>query len=258
MKCIYLRTNLINGKQYVGQTIDFKMRERDWKYSKNYSNGVVDYAKAKYGLDNFQTSILKVCDTQDELDEWEKYYIKELNTKVPNGYNITDGGGGMSGYHMSEEAKIKISNANRGRIFSEEHKKKLALAKIGKQLSEEQKRKIGEKLKDKKLSEEHRRKISEARKGIKFSDETKNKLSCIARQRPPMSEITRKKLSMSQLNNEKKSKKVFQYTLDGKLVKVWESTMDCDRNGYCSPKVSSCCRGLRKTHKGYKWSYEPL
>lgn len=54
------------------------------------------------------------------------------------------------------------------------------------------------------------------------------------------------------------SKKVYQYTKDNVLVKIWGSTNECGRNGYCQGWVAACCRGERKTHKGYKWSYEPL
>lgn len=51
-------------------------------------------------------------------------------------------------------------------------------------------------------------------------------------------------------------KKVYQYTLDGQLVKIWESTAECTRNGYYH--VCDCCNGKRTQNKGYRWSYEPL
>lgn len=54
------------------------------------------------------------------------------------------------------------------------------------------------------------------------------------------------------------SRQVYQYTLENVLVKIWESTNECGRNGYKQSAVSNCCSGKRKTHKGYKWSYEPL
>ena len=65
------------------------------------------------------------------------------------------------------------------------------------------------------------------------------------------------------------SKKVYQYTLDGKLVKEWESATECGKNGYNRCSVRDCCKGGRYSpqkkkwvnivqHKGYKWSYEPL
>lgn len=51
------------------------------------------------------------------------------------------------------------------------------------------------------------------------------------------------------------SKKVGQYTLDGKLVKVWKSTHDAGRHGYHQGHVWACCRGKAKTHAGYKWHF---
>lgn len=55
-----------------------------------------------------------------------------------------------------------------------------------------------------------------------------------------------------------KSKPVYQYTLDGELVKIWSSTQECGRNGYTQINVSKCCRGILKKHNGYRWSYTPL
>lgn len=54
------------------------------------------------------------------------------------------------------------------------------------------------------------------------------------------------------------SKTVYQYTLDGELVKVWNSIHECGRNGFDCSGVSRCCRGLQETYKGFKWSYTPL
>lgn len=55
-----------------------------------------------------------------------------------------------------------------------------------------------------------------------------------------------------------KSKKIYQYTLDGKLVKIWKSSAECCRNGYERSNVNACCNGKRQKHKGYRWSYQPL
>lgn len=64
--------------------------------------------------------------------------------------------------------------------------------------------------------------------------------------------------SQKQLNNPIRSKKVYQYTLDGVLIHVWPSTKECGRNGFNQQHVSACCRGERKSHRGYRWSYTPL
>ena len=55
-----------------------------------------------------------------------------------------------------------------------------------------------------------------------------------------------------------KRKKVYQYDLNGNLIKEWISVNDAGRNGYNQGHVAACCRGERKTHKGFIWSYEKL
>lgn len=56
----------------------------------------------------------------------------------------------------------------------------------------------------------------------------------------------------------KMSKKVYQYTLNGDLIRTWQSAMEAGRNGYNSGNIASCCLGNRKTHKGFMWSYTNL
>ena len=55
--------------------------------------------------------------------------------------------------------------------------------------------------------------------------------------------------------NGKLSKKVLQFTLDDEFVREWPSLAECGRNGFCQGHVSRCCRGERKSHKGFKWCY---
>lgn len=52
------------------------------------------------------------------------------------------------------------------------------------------------------------------------------------------------------------SKRVLQLSLSGDLIKVWDSTMECGRNGFNQGNIVSCCNGKRKTHKGFRWEYE--
>lgn len=70
-------------------------------------------------------------------------------------------------------------------------------------------------------------------------------------------EDTKKKMSKLMTNNSKISKQVYQYTLDGELVAVWKSTMDCERNGFRHSEVGRCCNGTRGriTYKNYIWKY---
>ena len=51
------------------------------------------------------------------------------------------------------------------------------------------------------------------------------------------------------------SKTVLQYTLDGELIREWPSTQECGRNGFNQSAVAKCCRGERKSHKGFIWKY---
>lgn len=84
-----------------------------------------------------------------------------------------------------------------------------------------------------------------------------NPISKVKRIASLRTEEYKRKKHDSQTNG-KQSKQVYQYTLDGELVKVWESTNECGRNGYHQGNVVLCCNGKQNKHKGYKWSYEPL
>lgn len=53
-----------------------------------------------------------------------------------------------------------------------------------------------------------------------------------------------------------KSKPVLQLSLSGDLIREWDSTMECERNGFSSGSVSLCCQGKRKTHKGFRFMYK--
>ena len=59
------------------------------------------------------------------------------------------------------------------------------------------------------------------------------------------------------MNNPKYSKKIAQYTLDGELVKIWDSIREANRNGFNRSSITNCCKGKTNfnTHKGFKWEY---
>lgn len=161
MGVVYLRRNKINGMMYVGQTKNAKRRQWEWSnLNKTYSNGIITAAREEYGAENFSFEILAECDTQDELDKWERYYIKTYNTRYPNGYNLCDGGKGCSGWVMPEEQKKRLSEQ---RIGDKNPMYGVKSWNTGKKWSDENRKKISEGLKGKtkgrKKSEDHKRKI---------------------------------------------------------------------------------------------------
>lgn len=99
---IYITTNLINGKIYVGQ-------HKAKKFDKSYygSGSLLKKAFKKYGKENFVTEILEWCSSYEELNEKEKYWIA-LKDSMCNekGYNLDAGGKNSS---PSLEARKKIS-----------------------------------------------------------------------------------------------------------------------------------------------------
>ena len=64
---------------------------------------------------------------------------------------------------------------------------------------------------------------------------------------------TRNKRIIAKNTNGKRSKKVYQYTLDGQFVREWDSIRECGRNGFNPTCICMCCRGKQKYHKGFIW-----
>lgn len=87
---IYKITNQVNGKVYIGQSVNIKHR---WaEHRRRYENGkeILYQAMRKYGIENFIFEILEECKVED-LDVKEQYYIQKYNS-YNNGYNMTIGG----------------------------------------------------------------------------------------------------------------------------------------------------------------------
>ena len=101
---VYYMLNTINGKMYVGQTKQaFKRRIAEHKRDSKKRKVGVDAAIRKYGWENFRCIVIKNCASKAEMDKWEKFFIILLNTKSPNGYNLTDGGEGTSSLERTPE-----------------------------------------------------------------------------------------------------------------------------------------------------------
>lgn len=117
---IYCLTDGINNKKYVGQTVDLKRRIEQHKRDNLY----VDKAIRKHGWENCKIEVLEECENREQLNEREIFWIAELKSKSPNGYNLTDGGN--CDYNFCEEIIMKLTVAGTGRKHTEESKRKMS------------------------------------------------------------------------------------------------------------------------------------
>lgn len=103
---IYKVTNKLNGKIYIGQTIQ-SIKDRWYRHCGKSGNEAeqkmhIKRAIFKYGKENFTIELLEECN-QADLDNREKYYISYFGS-YNNGYNSTEGGqGGKKPYKTTEE-----------------------------------------------------------------------------------------------------------------------------------------------------------
>jgi len=175
---IYKAVNRINGKIYVGQTIQNLSR----RIASHLDDPKYPFGKAlrKYGLQSFEISVIDDAKDVSVLNEKERYWIKAYDCMVPKGYNLTDGG--RSGNNRSLETRKKLSDAhtperrkkNSERMSGEDNPSKRP--EVRKKRSEQEKGKI--------VSLETRKKQSEAHIGRIVSEETRQKKSKAAMGHP--------------------------------------------------------------------------
>ena len=148
---VYLVTNTLNGKQYVGQTITKHSR-------KGHGHALADAYK-KYGHKSFTyEAVCSSVNNHATLDFAEQFWINVMGSLSPNGYNLEGGGRRYKtvshkpqlGIPHSEETKAKMSEGqkrylagidvhfNTGRKASTETKEKMRVAKLGNKRKEQQ------------------------------------------------------------------------------------------------------------------------
>ncbi len=221
---IYITTNLINGKKYIGQ----KIFDRHWK---NYlgSGKKLKYAIKKYGKENFIREIIAIAYSKEELNNLEIVIINSHNAVVDDSYyNIAYGGGTNTGLHFSEEHKNKISNSEKGKIASEETRLRISNSKKGIILSEEHKLKISRTISEKykyeeRYTPEQKRKRSEANKGAKNPS----------------------------------ARAVVQFNLNGNYINTYATAVEAYNITKTPPDgISKCCKGKQLTSGGFRWMYK--
>lgn len=156
---IYITTNNINGKRYIGQ----KKINRNWK---NYlgSGLLLQKAFKKYRKENFTKVIIDFAYTKEELDIKEVQYIEFFDAvNSDDYYNLQNGGNSCS---PTEETKEKIRQSHIGLLAGEKH------PFYGKHHTEESKQKISKNRKGispnigRKATEEQKQKLKKSRQNI--------------------------------------------------------------------------------------------
>ncbi len=178
----------------------------------------------KIGKENIIS--IKLFNNLKEIDAYayEMKLIKDIgrrNKGLGPLVNLTEGGGGISGYKHTKESRIKIGNSSLGRKHSDAAKEKIRLANIGPNNPN-----FG-----KPLSIKHKKKLSIALKGRKHS------------------------LEHMKNAHESRRKKVAQINLSTKeILKIY----DCVREARSITKIAKIdcvCRGERNHAGGYFWKY---
>jgi group I intron endonuclease len=114
---IYRSINKHNGKSYIGKTEKTLETRKEWHLSsvKQKSKFAFHRAIAKYGAESFEWVVLDTVNNLDELNNKEKYFIKLFESFGPNGYNMTLGGEGQSGWVPSQETRKVWSEQRQGK-----------------------------------------------------------------------------------------------------------------------------------------------
>lgn len=241
---VYLATNLVNGKGYVGITTrELSKRISEHKYDslnrKHDNKSYFHNAIYKYGFDKFLFEVIEEIFDNDydnlcnRLNNLEKYYIKTYMTHDKNfGYNLTLGGDGVYGFVMSDNHKKIISKTHKGKKLSDEHKK---------------------------IISDFMRSDKNPRKGKSMPDEVKEKISkshigLMAGSKNPMYGKKRPDLSKRNLSS---GYKVLQIDIETKnVIKVWNSLREISREtGWSRSCISDCCNKKTKSSHGYIWEY---
>lgn len=182
---VYIITNIVTGKIYIGSSYDIYRRwishKSDLNLNKN-KNIHLQRAWIKHGAKNFTFNALEFCDISDLLAR-EQYYLDAYMSYAPDiGYNIAPVAGNSTGIKQSKESIEKRAAKLRGVKHKKETILKRALSNTGKKRTDETKRKLSVSLKGIARTKEWLDNLSKSHIGIRQSDETKMKISAKMKQ----------------------------------------------------------------------------
>ena len=185
---VYKITNTKNGRVYIGSSRDIKRRWKEHKHKLSntiHPNIHLQSAWDKYGRDVFKFEILFFCKVE-RLIHFEQifidFYIWKIGWKVM--YNNVPNAGSNLGYKQTEEAKMKISEAGKKRVYTSERNNKISEALMNRKLTSEHRKSLSISYMGNipwnrgiPCSDEQKSKISKANKGRKLSNETRKNMS---------------------------------------------------------------------------------
>jgi group I intron endonuclease len=236
---VYCITNTLNGMKYVGMTSRAIEESREYYGSGKYITRVIK----KLGRQYFIKEIIEVCDNVDNLREREKYWIKELNTKHPLGYNLTDGGDGV--INLYEEGKNKIREKLK-LLVGEKH------PHYGMKRSQETCNNISKALTGRKLSPEHVEKCGKANLGNPMPPHVKEILIKANTGRSPVGDTL---INIRQ--NQPSCIPILQFTKSGEFIAEYFSMSEAERcTGVHQSSISICCKGKLKSAGKFVWKYK--
>lgn len=243
--CVYMHTNIINNKKYIG--ITKKSPKKRWGckgYGYKKSQPVFWNAIQKYGWDNFEHEILFNNLSQKEAQEKEIELIAKYKTNCRRydspeyGYNMTDGGEGMNGNFPTAKTREKMSASHRDRIKNEtwEEKEKRHLRMCGN------------------TNPFYGKKHTEETKGIissKAKERLKNKQNHPRYNKSPSIE-SRIKSSFSH-----KKSPVIQFDMDGNFIAEYSGIIEAHRKTNVNrTSIGDCCHHKVKTAGGFIWEFK--
>lgn len=168
---IYLITNILNGKNYVGK---HKLSKNELPESRIYmgSGKYLCMDQKKLGLENFSKEVLAICHSDVEENILERLFIAFYKSIGKAEYNKAKGGNGIDYYDfLSDEQKQEMNRKNSERLKERwknpEYRAHMSKVHMGKQSA----------MKGKHYSEEIRKHMSESHKGFHVSEQAKQKLS---------------------------------------------------------------------------------
>lgn len=235
---MYVHINKSNNKKYVGITSnDPKTR---WKNGYGYSDKFpIGRAIRKYGWENFDHVILYNDLSETEAKEIEKQLIKQWNTKNDKyGYNLTDGGDGVTGFKHSVDTLKKLSER-----AVEQNRFGANNPNYGHKWNDQQRELAKQKHKSESLSCDTLKKMS-----IAASKKIGSLNSFYGKHH---TQQTKQKISMVQ------SRPVMMFDLNGVFINEFPSIKKASEYTHINKVgISNCCRGVTKTSGGYIWKYK--